>query len=277
MDPMYYQPSGKLPLKTLPAVLLAAACSIPFGWLYAWLIWHIPLVYINFLITLGFGGIMAVLMMTALDHGHCRNRWFASLAGLGVGIVGGYAQWAAWLGFVLADSGTAPGWLYFLSHPEEVWALAWQVNETGVWSLRNSSEAVSGVWLDIVWGIEAVILLGLPLLGARVQVSKPFSEHAGSWFEKTELSSKYTWVGDSQAFVSQLESTPALLREMLQHATEDASQYALASVYQCPGDAHAYFNLENVEVTQKDGKEKIERRTVIESFRISAALVGKLG
>ncbi|MDP5238768.1 hypothetical protein Q9Q94_04470 [Uliginosibacterium sp. 31-16] len=277
MDSLYYQPSGKLPVKTLPAFLLTAACAVPLGWLYAWLIWHIPLVYINFLITLGFGGAMAVAMMMALDHGHCRNPLLATLGGLAVGLLGWYAQWAAWLGFVLADSGLAPGWLDLLSRPHAVWDLAWRVNETGAWSLRNSSEAVSGIWLDIVWGVEALILLGLPMFGARSQATTPFSETAGLWFEKVELSRKYTWVGDVQAFVSQLESTPGLLRDMLQHAPEaDASRYALASVYQCPGDPHAYFNLDNVEVSIKDGKEKTSRSTVIAAFRINAELAGKL-
>ena len=276
MDALYYQPSGKLPAKTLPLILLTALGAIPLGWLYAWLTWHIPLVYINFLITLGFGGMMAVATMMALEYGQCRNPMLATVFGLGVGLLGGYAQWAAWLSIALAEQG-APGWLSLLAQPQGVWDVAWRVNEVGMWSLRNSQDPVSGGLLTCIWGIEALILLALPVFGAHGQATTPFSESHGSWFEKAELSRRYAWVGDARAFVSQLESTPHLLHEMLTHAAEDASQYALASIYQCPGDPHAYFKLENVAVSVKDGKEKTRRSTVIDVFRISAEQAGRLG
>jgi len=277
MNSLYYQPSGKLPAEALPLILLAALSAVPMGWLYAWLTWNSPLVYLNVLITLCFGGAMAVLMMLALDRGLCRNPPLAALLGLATGLLGCYVQWAAWLGWVMADRLPGAGWLYFLGHPHEIWRAAWQVNLAGVWSLRPGGSPVTGIGLMGVWAAEALSLLGLPALGAYSQTTTPFSERLGLWFEKAELSPRYTWVGDIEAFVSQLESTPDLLRDMLQHAAADAHRYAHASVYQCPGDAYAYFNLENVEVTCKGGREKLRCSAVISSFRINAAAVARLG
>ncbi|MBS1210267.1 MAG: hypothetical protein H6R19_2665 [Proteobacteria bacterium] len=274
---LYYQPSGKLPAKALPGILLAMLAAVPMGWLYAWLTWHVPLVHLNVLITLCFAGGMAVLMMLALDRGLCRNPPLAALLGLAAGLLGSYVQWAAWLGWALADHQPAAGWLYFLGHPQESWRAVWQVNLAGTWSLRPGGMPLTGGWLTLVWGIEALILLGVPALGAYSQSTTPFSERLGLWFEKAELGPKYVWVGDIEAFVSQLESTPDLLREMLQHAAGDACRYARASVYQCPGEAYAYFNLENVELTRRCNREKLWRRTVIASFRIHAAAVARLG
>lgn len=272
----YYRPSGKVSLLTLPSVAVVATLVFPLDWLYAWLTWEIPFVYINFLITFGFGLILGVATMTALDKGHCRNRTAACLGGMLIGLAGWYSQWGAWLHMVLAGRGNIPGWLTLCTHPGQLWSLLAYVNEVGVWSLRRSSENATGAWLDLFWGIECFILLGCPVLGAWLQAGAPYSETHRRWFAKETLTTRFAAVEDIPAFVSRLELDPRQAAEALGELASqpcDADRFARVDFHVCPGEEIAYLSLDNVTWSTRNGKRKEQRETVLSYLRTPSGLV----
>ncbi len=187
--PNYYTPSGRIawhaPVKlvvygSLSAMVLAA--------LYAVVVCYNPVVYFSFLATLGFGAGLAVAASSVTEAGHSRSRGFNVFAGLFVGLVGWWAHWLVWTYLVyedgmksvanLAFSGPS-GWAAFLEFTAQ--NLHVSIGRLG----RSHAEASSGFMLW-VWGLEAVLIIGIPLWVNWSGVSQtPYAETLGQW-AKTE-------------------------------------------------------------------------------------------
>lgn len=275
MTSLYYQPSGRMPFKTLPLTVLFAAPAIPLGWLYAWLTFHIPFVYLNFLITLGYAGVLAMLANVALQKAKARSPRLAGLLGLALGLFGWYCQWAAWGGIVAArytlldSNGAAPGMLTLALDPPMIWQLAHAIYENGIVSIKSAT--LEGGWLATFWLIELLIMIALPTIMGHSAATEPFCETSGSWAEKLPLATQIGWIADTPAMVQTLEAAPQRLLDVLPELSSEAPGYSLLTLYRCGGSGDAYVSISNVEVTFKDGKEKTSRHSVIEYLRIPGA------
>src|SRR5688572_11803570 len=75
-----YEPSGRFGAALLPALLLCAAVGAGLAWVYQWLINLIPFIYVNLLLTLGFGFVLLTMVLTALRAGRNRNHPLALAA-----------------------------------------------------------------------------------------------------------------------------------------------------------------------------------------------------
>jgi len=276
----YYERSGRLGLQTPVMVAIFACLMFPFGWLYAWLIREIPLVYINFLITCGFALVLGSATMQALATGHCRNRWIAILGSLCIGLAGWYSQWGAWLHMVLVPKGESFGWLTLCAHPRRLWQFLFLVNEVGAWSLLRSSENVSGFWLGFIWSLECLILLGGAMLGALAQTDIPYSEKLRKWFRETRAENNFGIVSDIPSLVASLEQNPreaATVLAQLQNSPQSNDSHAEVTLYQCPGEEIAYLCVRNIFWEIRDGKRKKRTESVISNLTIPAPVAAKIG
>ena len=68
-----YQPSGRVGKSTLVWTLTGLLIAVGLAWLYQRLLDWIPLIYINFLLTLGSGFALGVITAMIVGLGHCRN------------------------------------------------------------------------------------------------------------------------------------------------------------------------------------------------------------
>lgn len=73
------------------------------AWLYAVLIYYIPFIYINAFLTVGFGGAITMITVSAMRGAKLRNKLLFGLVSL---LTGGafFAHWAVWLGHLLRAS-----------------------------------------------------------------------------------------------------------------------------------------------------------------------------
>jgi hypothetical protein len=116
------------------------------------------------------------------------NRWArvrtpaaATLIACALGFAALYGSWVAWIFVVLRRLGTPVNsstvW-YLVSRPWVLWSLIKMINAVGVWSYHD--RAVHGVDLTIVWIIEALGLILIPVLFATQtemgEVDKPFCD-----------------------------------------------------------------------------------------------------
>ena len=97
--PNFYEPSNKFSYASFGYFLLACLTIIPIlALIYSYAIWYIPIPYINFFITAGFGfGIGLVVQYLAVKLGKVRNSKVAALFGFLGALVGLYISWAVWV------------------------------------------------------------------------------------------------------------------------------------------------------------------------------------
>jgi len=90
----FYSHSGKFGVHG-PVFALAAGgiAAWPLGLAYAYLIKWIPFIYLNFLITAGYGFAFGMLASMLLKAGKVRNGSIALLCGIGVGVFAWYGSW----------------------------------------------------------------------------------------------------------------------------------------------------------------------------------------
>ena len=90
----FYSHSGKFGIHG-PMLAIAAGVIVayPLGFAYAYLIKWIPFIYLNFLITAGYGFLFGFMTSLLMKFGKVRNGVIALLCGIVVGLLGLYGSW----------------------------------------------------------------------------------------------------------------------------------------------------------------------------------------
>lgn len=172
-----YRHSGKFsPHGLALALIVPIAAGFPLGYVYACLIKWIPFIYLNVFITAGYGGVVGFLAGWMLRFGKVRNNTLAALCGLLAGISGLYLGWNGHIHAYFEDS---PAFCL----PAEMLRGMKYLYEHGSWTLKG--ETITGVILGIVWGVEALMIVGLSTLMSYVMISgTPFCERTECWLDK---------------------------------------------------------------------------------------------
>lgn len=187
-----YRHSGKFaPSLILVGAGLAVGASLPLAWLYALGIYYIPFVYLNVLLTLGFGWALGALVVWVLRGCRVRNTTLALLTALGVTALAFYFHWAAWVSTVLGSGDVEVGVLDAALQPAALWSVVLAINETGAWGFGESP--VTGGVLWAIWAVEALIVFGVALFWTHVAFQDvPYCEVCDSWCEKEKNVARLT-------------------------------------------------------------------------------------
>ncbi|MBF4490921.1 hypothetical protein IRZ83_00095 [Flavobacterium sp. JLP] len=197
----YYKPSGKFSSIFILYFLLVTVVAFPIlGLIYAYFIWYIPFVYINFFITIGFGFFVGfVIAQFVIQKGKVRNPLLALIIGLTGAFLALYIHWAIWIDLVI-NAGESYGsnkigitvsnidFLQVFSlilKPDLVFEYIGQVNQSGTWGIRGAT--VSGAFLWFIWLIELIIVIAVSGFLSYLEAKKPFSESTNSWYEEIVL------------------------------------------------------------------------------------------
>src|SRR5436190_7466286 len=101
----FYRHSGKFGIHgPLLAILAALIVGYPLGIAYAYLIKWIPFIYLNFLITTGYGLAFGFVTMLLLQFAKVRNGIVALLTGLAVGFCAWYLSWNGFVHAMVENS-----------------------------------------------------------------------------------------------------------------------------------------------------------------------------
>jgi hypothetical protein len=197
-----YKPSGRFSISSILYFLFITTTVFPvLGLVYAYAIWYIPFIYINFLIAGGFGFLVGFsLNMFVIGKGKVRSPLLAIVFGILGGFVAMYFHYAVWLDLVL-NAGESYGSsrmgitvsnikllqvFYLAGEPAILFQLIKEVNSIGTWGLFGSN-AVSGIALSIIWIIEFLIITVLSVFISIGKASDPFCEVDNDWFKESEL------------------------------------------------------------------------------------------
>ncbi len=216
----YYESSGKFDYKSFLYFILIAVTVLPLlGLAYAYCIWYIPFIYINFIIA----GILGLIISwftrkIVIKLGKVRNSILAIVFGLLAGLVCMYFHWAIWVDLVI-NAGESYGSsrigvtvsnikildvFVLASQPGTLFSLIKEINEYGTWGLRSTT--VSGIFLSIIWIIELIIIVGISTVIPISAAKEPFCELDNKWFKEKVLPA-FSYIENRLDFLANLEQS----------------------------------------------------------------------
>jgi hypothetical protein len=182
-EALFYHSSGKAPLAGVLAGLLAgisAGCIAAF--LYAYAALYNPIIYINFLLVIGFGMAVGRVTSQTMAAFKVRNATTTSLTAIAAMCVAYYLAWCVWIHALLERSDIESGGLMsLLTSPVAVGEIIVRISEVGAWTLGRSSQPVHGIVLWLAWLVEAVMIFGFTYASTRSKLGTPFCEPCGRW------------------------------------------------------------------------------------------------
>ena len=263
---VYYKPSGKfgpLSLVTIPA--LGAIGALIGGFAYSYAVNWIPFIYINILLTIAYGFLVGFMIDQGASLGKLRNPALGVLLGLVVGVFAIYTQWVAH--FYAVSNQTQLIW-----NSAALWEAIARLNETGSWSIGRAGEPVSGLLLYVVWGVEAIIMLGLTVFMAQLAAHRLFCEGCGKWTDYEETFGPFAPFKDKKDVKLEMENENFSALENITTAT-DLKKYATITLEGC--DTRSCYNLsavtaQIVKVTEnKKGESETDETAVVEGLLIN--------
>ena len=204
---LYYKSSGEVTVAGLAAGLLGGLLvALVLAFLYSYLITYSPLVYVNVLATIGYACALGFVVGWLLKAGKMRNPAVGVFVMMVVALAAYYVSWAVWLSAMLGRGDYDVSALTLASQPSTLLEVILRVNEHGAWSIgRGSKTPVTGVFLWIVWAVEAgIVLVVPPVLAWGVLNSEPFCEFCGEWGE------------EDKGLVSLGQAEPASLKQVFE-------------------------------------------------------------
>lgn len=285
----YYQPSGKYSPNAFIFFLIIALFALPLlGLIYAYAIWYIPLIYVNFIIAGGFGFAVGWLINKfVITKGKVRNTKLAILFGVLSGLIALYFHWAVWMDLVL-NAGESIGSerigitvsnikilqvFSLATNPSALFELIGLVNETGTWGIRGGT--VSGAFLSVIWIIELLIVVIVATLIPIGTAREPFCEIDNDWFTKTMLPA-FNVVTDKSQMKTALENGQPNAFDGISKVENTDQHHSIFTLYSSEKGEN-YLSIENKIAEQKDdGKIEFKDDQVIEHISINKNLVDVL-
>jgi hypothetical protein len=170
----FYRHSGTAPLSGILRTLIMGISVATFlAIVYAFAIHYIPFVYLNLLMTFGFGAVVGWVVSREAKATRIRHGVLPALVGLVCGFAGLYVAWAADL---VARIGVPQGQSPLIGlNPLVMASYITVFYENGMWGLGKQGGVVSGMPLAAIWLVEAAFIIGL---AGRL----PWNEFSGNVF-----------------------------------------------------------------------------------------------
>jgi hypothetical protein len=246
-----YKHSGKFSFAgPVAAIAIALIAALPLGMVYAYAVKWIPIVYLNVLMTAGYGLAFGAMTMWVLKRTKVRNTAVAALVALIVGLI---ALYGAWNGHFHALWEDPP----LVAPPLAIWVLMQVLYEAGSWSLRGSDN-VSGIPLAIVWIIEGGVILVLTVVTAAEKIrSTPFCEATQRWLDRERKLDTLAPFSDPAQLAALKSGDVAPLLDAKPRESNSPA-FARVTLRDAEGcDTFCTMELENVTVTRdSEGKQK---------------------
>jgi hypothetical protein len=271
-----YRHSGRCGLWGVPAASVAGvAAALVLGVVYAYGTNWIPFIYLNFLLTLGFGFAVGAAVVWGAKAGKIRNMPVATMVG---GTVGVLAVYFAWVFDPMArvDVIGRPMWdVQFL------WAYMKFGYANGFWAMGHNGDPVKGLMLASVWAGEATMIIGAAALTVRGLLgTQPFCEETNQWTTTAKNVARLSLVGDENVEAKLqrlLEGDVDALGEFYRAGEGDPAvlQLDLATCRDCP--TCNYLTIRSVRsVVNKKGEVSKQEQELLVNLQVAPEDVAKI-
>ena len=259
----YYEHSGAVGLMgPIYMIVLGAIGTLVLGAVYGYAIFYIPFIYLNFFITLGFGGLVGFCVGMGGKLGKVRNPILMLLFGFAFGLAAEYIGWVSWI-YAFTEQGS------LILAPSDMANALQVIAKDGAWSIFGWTP--KDVELYMIWGVEAIMIIGTStLVASGTVISIPFCERCNKWIEAEDSIEPLDPISNPDDLKSQLEQGEYGLLQSLNRKDDKTDAYTQVSLLHCPGCQQNHFlSIKSIVVsTGSDNKEKKNETKIIENLII---------
>jgi hypothetical protein len=242
----------------MTTVLAGAAVASVAGIIYAYALYWIPFVYLNFLFALGFAGVIGAVVAVMALRGKIRNNLFVGIMAVLVTLLGMYVYWAAyaWAVAGIGNVGIRAFW------PPVLASFGKHLFENGSWGIKNLT--VTGWPLVAVWVIEACTILWISVSIALTHAQRPFCESCNEWTQVQQDVVRLAATGDEPVWQKVFAGDLPALAEF-QPAEREAKQFVRLDLARCPHcEQSRFLTVSSVKITiDKKEKENVKERRLV--------------
>jgi hypothetical protein len=261
-----YAHSGTVPIGgALAAIVAGGVVATIAGVIYAYAFYWIPIVYLNFLITLGFGGVIGGTVAIAAKFGKIRNNWVVAGIALLMTVWGLYVYWGSYL-LALAGFGNV-GLSAF--DPLVIMGFAGALFEEGSWGI-GKGEPITGWFLVLFWIAEIGTVLVVSLMASMMHAGLPFCESCQEWAEESKAVAKLAADGNEPTWQQVLGGDLPALAEF-SPADGLAPAFVQLDLARCPRcEASRFLTINKVQMTvDKNGEPTAKMDALITNAMIT--------
>ncbi len=284
-----YQPSGAIGFKTLPLIIAGIFLTIVLAFVYQFLLEWIPLIYVNFLLTLGMGIGVGMIGSFVVKSGHCRNWLIAGLVGMIFFLSGLGAKY--WFQYQRMTQELVGLWTEQIESDPNIPAtekeseldfrkqnftflmhIGVRVNQGWVVGKGNGAP-LSGIFVYVIWLIEAGIIGYFAVTAPVATAKEPYSEKMIAWADEAQV--VMTLPITDPEMVSKIESASSVddLLEIPIPINDQSTQFAIYTVNSIPGEEFedAYLSVDLITYSvNKKGEQETKTRSLVAHAVMSA-------
>jgi hypothetical protein len=271
-----YVPSGRVRPTAIVALIGTLVAGVLVAWVYQALVRWIPFIILKAFAVVGFGFAIGMLSMMTVSIGHVRNRMVGVLLGalVATGSLAGSYGWAymgtvndvvgaeEYAGAITRDEVLAQ--YSFQQYVADRVEIGWSVGKVA----RSSSLPLNGGVVYVIWGIEALLMLGAGVLMAYGSSDAPYCEDCKQWTKET---TKKVPGRTRDEVMSLLQSNQlGHLVTLAPPENADPKQWITLKAHACPNCARTYLSVsESKETTGKDGKAEVSSNSIAEHLELA--------
>lgn len=270
-----YRHSGRIGPLGIPLMLIGGAITaVVLGAIYAYGLAWIPLIYAALALTAGLGAGIGLVVGICGKVGKVRNPMVVGLFGLLAGLIGLATAWSFDATAKFPDGFDGP-----ILNPEFMELYVKECYTNGTWGLGKAGGAVKGVFLGIVWAIEALAVLGLSFVVARmITTSLPFCEQCMNWTSPQNDYARLFPPEDDDTAVDSLCNGDVNSISQFTKAPASAGAYLRLDIAECADcDQCNCVSVALAEVTEdKNGDNQINTTMLTEHMMLSGESITSL-
>ncbi len=270
-----YQYSGEFSVPGLISAFLGGTIiAMLLGFAYNALLIAIPVVYINFFLTLGLGAALGYFSKYFARMFKLRNGKLILGLTAAIGFMAFYFQWIAY--FVFLSSAEISFEAYrqnfdLFYRPGLFIELILELNQLGSWEIFGI--LFTGFPLWFIWAIEASFIIGIPILLILKTPIVPFSETLNCWYPKHILKYQFEHISAQNKFQEEIFANTLNTITGLNYGS--AFRYSEVSIYYLKDAPHQYLSIENIFIPGKSNSKK-QRSSLVHLLEITTEVADKL-
>ena len=259
----FYKESGIAPVPNLLfSFLLSSSIITLVSYYYSLLVTYMPFIYINFLMTMVFGYIIALVSYNFFTLFKIRSRKKLILFSILLAVVGIYAQWASYI-YIISIEGVDlfPDLAFFTElfiRPDYLINDIGVISENGAWEIFGIMFKGAALWL--IWTFEIAIIVSTTYYGVSNKGIMPFSEASNEWYKKHTIETDFEAIKLRKDFVKSYSENPVNAIKSLDKG--NGFRYSKVHIYKSKTDRKSLVSIENVMVTES-GRGKKETEEII--------------
>ena len=268
-DELFYKASGKFSLMIFLALPIMGVMVFFVTYLYAYINIYNPLVYINFFIYAGICLLLAILTIVLVRMVKSRSTLVTTLFGAAIGLTAIYFTWTLFIKVLFARFNIMTIGYDILLEPSSLWDFIMQVGDEGWYSVFGFT--VSGFFLRIIWSIEALGLLAVPMFVAHnYAITTVFCEKCDRWADEKESVLVFLF-SDEEELKQKFKAQDLSFLEKAERAGKDDSEFYQVDAEWCKqcDELHTLSLRKTIRTWDEDDEEDLVPFTIYEDMYVS--------